>query len=311
ILILALGIGATTAVFSVVDRILFRGLPYPHDEQLVSFGDKAPFEVNEFVLGPDYAEWRVQQTPFSSVAALIPDGADCDLTERNPIHLHCALVESTFLPTLGIQPFLGRNFSVDEDRPHGPRVAVISYGLWRSRFASDTSVVGRTISLDGRPTVVLGVLPAQFEMPTLSKDDILLAAALDHSTDRGPEARQIILRAFARLKPGVSIPQARAAMQPLFERSLEYVPPRFRGEVAFNIRSVHRRQVQGSQKASWILFASVLAVLLVSCTNVAGLLLARAIGRQREVAIRSALGATKSRLSRQAFTESIVLGLLG
>ncbi len=113
ILILALGIGATTAVFSVVDRILFRGLPYPHDEQLVSFGDKAPFEANEFVLGPDYAEWRVQQTPFSSVAALIPDGADCDLTERNPIHLHCALVESTFLPTLGIQPLLGRKFPVE------------------------------------------------------------------------------------------------------------------------------------------------------------------------------------------------------
>ena len=311
ILTLALGIGATTAVFSVVDRILFRSLPYPHDEQLVSFGDKAPFETNEFVLGPDYVDWRAQQTPFASVAALVPGGADCDLTEKDPLHLRCALVESTFLPTLGIQPLLGRNFSPEEDRPRSPRVAVISYGLWRSRFGGDTNIAGRTILLDGRPTAIIGVLPAQFEMPTLAADDILVPAALDNSTDRSPNARQIILRAFARLKPGVSIAQARAAMQPLFEKSLDYVPPQFRREVSFSIRSLRDRQVQNARSASWILFASVLAVLLVSCTNVAGLLLARATGRRREIAIRSALGATKARLTRQALTESVLLGILG
>ena len=311
ILTLALGIGSTTAVFSVVDRILFRSLPYPHDEHLVSFGDKAPFEANEFVLGPDYVDWKKAQTPFESVTSFIPGGADCDLTEQNPVRLHCALVESTFLPTFGIQPFLGRNFSADEDRPNAPRVALITYGLWRTRFASDRNLPGRTISLDGHPTLVVGVLPAQFEMPNLGHDDILVPAALDGSTDRSLSARQIILRAFARLKPGVSIKQAAAAMEPLFQQSLNYVPPQFRHEVFFRVRSLRDRQIQDARVASWVLLGAVLAVLLVACTNVANLLLARATSRMRELAVRTAIGASRGRLVRQALTESLLLGVLG
>src|SRR5712692_3447563 len=311
ILTLALGIGSTTAVFSVVDRILFRSLPYPHDDRLVSFGDKAPFEANEFVLGPDYVDWKKAQTPFGSVTSFVPGGADCDLTEQNPVRLKCALVEATFPPTFGIQPFLGRNFTSDEDRPNTPRVALISYGLWRSRFASDRNLPGRTISLDGKPTVVVGVLPEQFEMPNLGHDDILVPAALDGSTDRGPNARQIILRAFARLKPGVTIKQAAAAMKPLFQQSLNYVPPQFRREVSFRVRSLRDRQIQDARVASWVLLGAVLAVLLVACTNVANLLLARATSRVGELAVRTALGATRGRLIRQALTESLLLGVLG
>jgi putative ABC transport system permease protein len=311
ILTLALGIGSTTAVFSVVDRILFRSLPYPHDERLVSFGDKAPFEANEFVLGPDYVDWKKAQTPFDSVTSFVPGGADCDLTERNPVRLKCALVESTFLPTFGIQPFLGRNFTTDEDRPNAPRVALVTYGLWRSRFASDRNLPGHTISLDGRPTVVVGVLPPQFEMPILGHEDILVPAALDGSTDRGPNARQMILRVFARLKPSITIMQAAAAMEPLFQQSLNYVPPQFRHEVSFRVRSLRDRQIQDSRVASWVLLGAVLAVLLVACTNVANLLLARATSRMRELAVRAALGATGARLARQALTESLLLGVLG
>ena len=311
ILTLALGIGSTTAVFSVVDRILFRSLPYPHDEQLVSFGDKAPFEANEFVLGPDYVDWKKAQTPFESVTSFVPGGADCDLTEQNPVRLQCALVESTFLPTFGIQPFLGRNFTSDEDRPNAPPVALVTYGLWRSRFASDPNLPGRTISLDGKPTVVVGVLPPQFEMPNLGHDDILIPAALDGSTDRGPHARQIILRSFARLRPGISINQAAAAMAPLFQQSLNYVPPQFRREVSFRVRSLRDRQIQDARVASWVLLGAVLAVLLVACTNVANLLLARATSRTRELAVRTALGATRGRLARQSLTESLLLGALG
>ena len=311
ILTLALGIGSTTAVFSVVDRILFRSLPYPHDDRLVSFGDKAPFEANEFVLGPDYVDWKKAQTPFASVTSFVPGGADCDLTEQNPVRLKCALVESTFLPTFEIQPFLGRNFTSEEDRPNAARVALVSYGLWRSRFAGDRGLPGRTISLDGRPTLVVGVLPPQFEMPNLGHDDILLPAALDGSTDRGLNARQIILRAFARLKPGISIKQAAAAMEPLFQQSLNYVPPQFRHEVSFRVRSLRDRQIQDARVASWVLLGAVLAVLLVACTNVANLLLARATSRVRELAVRTALGATRGRLARQSLTESLLLGLLG
>jgi putative ABC transport system permease protein len=311
ILTLALGIGSTTAVFSVVDRILFRSLPYPHDDRLVSFGDKAPFEANEFVLGPDYVDWKKAQTPFESVTSFVPGGADCDLTEQNPVRLKCALVEATFLPTFGIQPLLGRNFTSEEDRPNAARVALITYGLWRSRFASDRNLPGRAILLDGRPTLVVGVLPEHFEMPNLGHDDILVPAALDGSTDRRPSARQIILRAFARLKPGISIKQAAAAMEPLFQQSLNYVPPQFRSEVSFRVRSLRDRQIQDARVASWVLLGAVLAVLLVACTNVANLLLARATSRMRELAVRTAIGATRGRLARQGLTESLLLGVLG
>ncbi len=310
VLTLALGIGATSAVFSVVDRILFRSLPYPHDEQLVAFGLFAPIEPREFMLAKDYVEWRAEQMPFESMTTFTPGGADCDLTEQNPVRLNCALVEATFLPTFGIQPLLGRNFTKEEDRPHAAHVALITYGLWRSRFASDPAVVGKSISVDGQPTAVVGVLPADFEMPTLSKTDMLVPQALDEAglQRNGP---QPVLRAFARLKPGVTIAQSRAALQPLYEKSLQYVPPQFQKEVRLSVRSLRDRQVSDSKAASWILLGSVLAVLLVACTNVANLLLARASGRQREMAVRAALGASPSRLVRQNLTESLLLGIIG
>lgn len=310
VLTLALGIGATSAVFSVVDRILFRSLPYPHDEQLVAFGLFAPIEPREFMLAKDYVQWRSAQTPFQSLATLTPGGADCDLTEQNPVRLSCALVEATFLPTFGIQPILGRNFAADEDRPHAARVALITYGLWKSRFASDSAIVGKTVSIDGQPTAILGVLPASFEMPTLGKVDMLLPQALDEAAQQG-NGPQPVLRAYARLKPGVTIAQSLAALQPLYEKSLQFVPPQFRKEVRLSVRSLRDRQVADAKAASWILLGSVMAVLLVACTNVANLLLARATARQKELAVRAALGASSARLVRQTLTESLLLGAIG
>src|SRR2546423_1180155 len=160
VLTLAVGIGSTSAVFSVVDRILFRSLPYPQDDRLVSFGVMAPFDSREFMLGPDFVEWRARQTAFESLTAVEPGSIDCDLTEKNPVRLSCGQVDAAFLPTFRMPPLLGRNFTHDEDRPNAPRVALLSYGLWRSRFAADPQIVGKALSLDGKSTAIVGVLPA-------------------------------------------------------------------------------------------------------------------------------------------------------
>jgi len=310
ILTLALGIGATTAVFSVVDRILFRSLPYDQEERLVSFGVKAPFEGNEFMLAPEYAVLRAQPGPFESMTSLTPGAADCDLTETNPVRLSCAVVETTFLSTFGLHPLAGRGFSSEDGRPGAPRVALISYGLWRARFASAAGAIGKTISVDGKPIQIVGVLPQKFEMPNLEATDLLLPRVLDEAAlDRNHP--RVILRAFGRLKPSVTIAQAVVGLQPWFQDSLRFVPPQFRSEVSLQVRSLRERQTADSRVAAWILFGAVAAVLLLACTNVTNLLLVRAVGRQRELAIRAALGASRIRLARQMLTEALLLAFLG
>jgi putative ABC transport system permease protein len=309
VLTLMLGIGATTAVFSVVDRILFRSLPYSDSDRLVSVGLTAPIESQEFALGDFYYGWQDNQKPFASLTSEI--GVEpCDLTEVNPKRLDCARVEANFLPTLGVVPIAGRNFVPDEDRPNGPKAALISYALWESRFQRDHSAVGKVIRIDGHPTEIVGVLPKDFEMPRLQAADVLLPQALDVAAERRA-APEHVMWAFARLKPGISVEQAKAELEPLFAYSVRLAPPAFRKEVHLLVRSLRDRQFHNAYRAAWVLLGLVAAVLLIACANVASLLMARSASREREQAVRAALGASRMRLMRQALTESLILSLAG
>ncbi len=309
VLTLALGIGATTAMFTLVDRILFRSLPYPHDKELVSVGVVAPIIDGEFLFASNYLGWREHQTPFAYFTSST-GVSDCDLTDEHPVRVACAAVASTFLPTFGIQPVLGRNFTREEDRPNAPKVALLAYGLWQDRFGGDRNVVGRTISLEGQPTEILGVLPRDFEFPTLAHTSILVPEALDESIVQrnlmGP-----VVRVFGRMKPGTSADQAEAQLQPLFRSFVESAPPPFRKVLRLAVRPIRDLQFHDSRRGAWLLLLSAVAVLLIACANAANLVLARSAGRQHELAVRAAIGAGRARLFEQRLVESVVLALLG
>ncbi|HEY3458988.1 MAG TPA: ABC transporter permease [Bryobacteraceae bacterium] len=311
ILVIALGIGATTAVFSVVDRLLFRSLPYPESDRLLSVGVTTPIVDGEFLMANDYFKLREHPIPVFSAITSWTGVADCDLTEQNPRRLTCAQVESTFLPTFGIVPVLGRNFTNADDRHSSPKVALISYGLWKSRFAANPEAVGKTIAIDGVPTRILGVLPPDFELPNLAHADLVVpqALAIDHYI---PRQSGRPLRVFARLKPGITVAQARQmAGAKILQVLLEWLPPAGVADMHTVIRSLRDYQIQDVKRATWILFGAMLAVLLIVCANVANLLLARKLSRERELATRAALGAGRGRLLSQALTESTALGVLG
>jgi putative ABC transport system permease protein len=303
ILLLALGIGATSAVFSVVDRLLFRSLPYPDSERLFSIGILHPILDGEFLIANDYLFLRERNSTLVDLTSWT-GAADCDLTEQRPLRLTCAQVEASFLPVFGVKPILGRNFTDAEDVPEARKVALISYGLWQSRFAGNPKALGQTVSLDGTTTEIVGVLPRDFELPTLQRADVLVPQALKiRQYRRGESGRP--LRVFGRFRSGTSIVQARAVLQAGMQQVMAGVPLARNARVI--LRSLRDFQIQDVKLASWALFATTLAILLIVCANVANLLLARAAERRKEFAMRLALGAGRARLICHSLAENLLL----
>jgi putative ABC transport system permease protein len=300
-------------VFSVVDRILFRSLPYAHDDRLVTLGMVHSLERQEFMMGSFYFDWREHQRPFEAMAIQSALPHAYDLIENNPVQVDCLSFDAELLPLLGISPVMGRNFLPEEDRPHGPSVVLISYGLWQDHYNRDPGILNRQINVDGSLVRVVGVLPKDFQFPTLQPAEVIFPFAIDRAAQLTANSGfGNPMRTFARLKPGVSIEQARAEMEPLFDHTRDIViPADVRKDVHLSIRSLRDRETQDVQLTAWILLGSVLAVLLIACANVASLMMARGEARERELAVRTALGATRNRLVRQTLTEATLLSLAG
>ena len=317
LLTLAIGVGANTVIFSVVQGVLLKPLPYPHPEQLIGVWHSAPgIDIKELNMSPSiYFIDREQNTTLQDIG--VYDNDSLNVTGAGqPEHVRGLDVTDGTLPILGVVPALGRSFTRKDDSPGSPQTVLLSYGYWQKKFGGDRSVIGRSITVDGKPREIIGVLPKGFHFLDQQDAALILPFQWDRSKVKLGNFSQ---RSLARLKRGVTMAQASADMArllPVVLRSFP-VPEGFsvslfeKARIMPNLRPLKQDVVGDIGKVLWVLMGSIALVLLVACANVANLLLVRVEGRRQEFAIRSALGAGWGRIAGELFFESMVLGIAG